>query len=153
GPGGVVLLLAVDRQAVRRGVSNLEQERARPTGGVVYSRRLRRVLLDTDELGHHPRDLGRRVELPLALAGLPGHVAPQGRVGVPQQVVTLGTWTWEVEILDDSDQVGQAVDELLAPAELVRVVEVGVVDDTLKVVGVGQLPDRLVNTLADVRLA
>ena len=41
----------------------------------------------------------------------------------------------------------------LPDAELGRVVEVGVVDDALQVVGLGELADRDVDLLADVGLA
>ena len=74
-------------------------------------------------------------------------------VGVPQQVIALGTRSREVEVLEDPDELGQAVDELPALTQLVGVVEVGVVDDTLQVVGVRELPDSHVDLLADVRAA
>ena len=76
-------------------------------------------------------DLGRRVELALALAALGGEVPHQVFVGVAEDVVALGAVLREVErrVLEDGDQVGEPVHHLLAVAELVGVVEVGEVDD------------------------
>ena len=55
------------------------------------------ALADADDLGHDARDLGRGVELALALAGLGGEVAHQVFVGVAQQVVALGAVAAEVQ--------------------------------------------------------
>jgi hypothetical protein len=56
--------------------------------------------------------------------------------------------------LEDADQVGEAIDHLLAVAELVRVVEVGKVAARQPAVGVDQRLDDLgVDLVADVALA
>ena len=39
---------------------------------------------------------------------------------------------------ENADQVGEAVHHLLALAELVRVVEIGDIDDALEIVGLGE---------------
>ena len=131
-PGGVVLLLAVDRDAAGRLGGDLEQQRARAAGGVVDGLVLAGVRADADDLGQHPRDLGRRVELALGLARLGGEVPHQVLVGVAEQVVALGAAAAEVEVGEDRDQLAEPVLHLLALAELLFVVEVGQVDDLLR---------------------
>ena len=81
--------LAVDRYAARRLGGSLEQQRTRPAGRVVDSLILTSVRADTDHLGEDAGDLGRRVELALALARLGGEVAHQVLVGIAEQVVTF----------------------------------------------------------------
>ena len=66
-------------------------------------------------------------------------MAHQVLVGVAQQVVALGAVGAEVEAVEDGHQLGEPVLHLLARAELVLVVEVGLVDDALEVVGLGEL--------------
>ena len=97
-----------------------------------------------------------RVELPLALAALGGEVPHQVLVGVAEDVVVLGAVLREVELglLEDADQVGQALHHRLPFAELVRVVEVGEVAAGQPRVGVDQrLDDLRVDLVADVALA
>ena len=53
-PSGVVLLLAVDRDAVGSLVGHLEQQRARATGRVVDRLVLLGVRPDADDLGQNP---------------------------------------------------------------------------------------------------
>ena len=137
----------------RRLVGGLEQQRARAAGRVVDGLVLACVGADADDLGQDPRDLGRRVELALALAGLGGEVPHQVLVGVAEQVVALGAATAEVEVVEDRDQLGEPVLHLLALAELLLVVEVGQVDDLLQVVGLGELADDLVDPVADLLVA
>jgi hypothetical protein len=52
---------------------------------------------DADDLGHDPRDLGRGVELALALARLGGEVAHQVLVGIAQDVVAFGAVAAEIQ--------------------------------------------------------
>ena len=108
---------------------------------------------DADHLGHDARDLGRGVELSLALARFGGEVPHQVLVGVAQQVVALGPVGAEVESLEYGDQLGEPILHLLTPAKLVLVVEIGLVDDSLEVVGLGQPPDDLVDLVADLLVA
>ena len=111
---------------------------------------------DADHLGDDAADLGGRVELPLALAALGGEVPHQVLVGVAEDVVVVGAVLREVELglLEDADQVGQAIHHRLAFAELVRVVEVGEVAAGKPRVGVDQRLDDLgVDLVADVALA
>ena len=97
-----------------------------------------------------------RVELPLALAALGGEVPHQVLVGVAEDVVVLGAVLREVELglLEDADQVGQAIHHRLAFTELVRIVEVREVAAGEACVGVDQRLDDLgVDLVADVALA
>jgi hypothetical protein len=112
-------------------------------------------IADADDPGHDARDFRRRVELALALARLGGEVPHQVFVGVAEQVVALGAVAAKVEgrRIEDGDQVGEAIDHLLALAELVGVVEVGDVDHALEVVGLGEPGDDLVDPVADLLVA
>ena len=58
-----------------------------------------------------------RVELPLALAALGGEVPHEVFVGVAEDVVVLGAVLREIErgLLEDGDQVGEALDLRLRP--------------------------------------
>lgn len=74
-------------------------------------------------------------------------------IGVAEQVVALGTAAAEVQVIEDGNQLGQPILHLLALAELLLVVEVGQVDDLLKVIGFGELGDDLVDPVADLLVA
>ena len=74
-------------------------------------------------------------------------------VGVAQQVVALGPVGAEVETLEYGDQLGEPVLHLLAGAEFAFVVEVGLIDDILEIVGLGELTDDLVDLVADLLVA
>ena len=80
-------------------------------------------------------------------------MAHQVLVGVAQQVVTLGLIGAEVESVEDSDQLGEPILHLLAAAQLGFVVEIGLVDDSLEVVGLGQSADDLVDLVANLLVA
>ena len=97
-------------------------------------------------------DFGRREELSLGLARLRREVAHEVFIRIAQEIVALGAVLAEVEagVLEDRHQVGKAVHHLFAAAQLVRVVEVGDVDRTLEVVGLGQPGDDLVDLVADL---
>jgi hypothetical protein len=73
-----------------------------------------------DDLRHDAADLGGRVELPLTLAALGGKMAHQVFVGVAKYVIAFRAVLAEIErlIFEDGDQVGQALDNLLAAAQL-----------------------------------
>ena len=136
---------------------DLEQQRSGAAGRVVDGGRgLAVVGGNADHPGDDAADLGRGVELPLALAALGGEVAHQVFVGVAEDVVVVGAVLREVELglLEDADQVAEAVDHRLAFAELVGVVEVGEVAARELGVGVDQrLDDVGVDAVADVALA
>ena len=149
-PRGVVHLLAVDGDAAGRLVGGLEQQRARAAGGVVDGLVLPCAGADGDHLRDDARHLGGRVELALALARLGGEVPHQVLVGIAEQVVALRPVAPEVEPLEDGDQLRQPVLHLLARAEPAVVVEVGLIDDALEVVGLGERRDDGVDALADV---
>jgi len=152
GAGGRVLLLPVERDLRPRFVGDLDEQRARAAGRVVDRRgRAGLGVTNAQALRDHPADLGGRVELTLALATLRGEVAHQVLVRVAQDVVALGAVLGEVEgrVLEDGDQVGEALDLLLAVAQLRRVVEVR---EVRKPIGVLQRrQDLLVDVVADVR--
>jgi len=93
------------------------------------------------------------VELALALAALGGEVAHQVLVGVAQQVVALSPVGAEIKAVEDRHQLREPVLHLLARAELAFVVEVGLVDDALEVVGLGESGDDLVDLVADLLVA
>ncbi len=111
---------------------------------------------DADDLRHDAADLGRRVELALALAALGGEVPHQVFVGIAEDVVVLGAVLGEIEcgLFEDGDEVGEAVHHVLAFAELVRVVEVReVAAGEAGVLVDERLDDLRVDLVADVRLA
>ena len=100
------------------------------------------VRADPDHLGHDAGDFRRGVELSLALSRLGCEVPHEVLVGIAQEVVTMGAVGAEVEPLEDTDQLGEAILHLLVLAELALVVEIGLVDHALEevVVGVGEFP-------------
>ena len=152
-PGGVVHLLTVDGDAVGRLVGRLEQQRAGAAGRIVEGLVGAGIGSEPDHLRHDARDFGRGVELALALARLGREVPHQVLVGVAQEVVALGPVGAEVEAFEDGDQLGEPVLHLLARPELRGVVEVGLVDDPLEVVGLGEIADDLVDPVADLLVA
>ncbi|MNO68732.1 hypothetical protein D3C76_595710 [compost metagenome] len=152
--GGVVHLLSVNTQSLGAGlVARLEQQGARTTGGVVDGGILRGLTADTNHLGQNARHLGRGVELPLGLARLGGEVAHQVFVGITQQVIPFGAVGRQIQPLEDSHQLGETVDHLLALAEFVFIVEVGNGDHPLEIVGGGQRTDDGVDPLANLLAA
>ena len=152
-PGDVVHLLAIDADAVRRLVGGFEQQRARATSGIVDGLVRAGIGADTDHLRYDARDLGRGVELPFALPGLGGEMAHQVLVGVAQQVVSLGPIGAEVEAIKDGDQLGEPVLHLFAAAELGFIVEIGLVNDPLEVVSLGESADDFVDLVANLLVA
>ena len=153
GRGGV-LLLTVERDLGVGFVTHFQQQRTRAAGwvihgGVVGGNRF----VDTDDPRHDAADFGRRVELAFALAALGSEVAHQVFVGVAENVVAVCAVFAEIErlVLEDRDQIGQPVDNLLTAAKFARIVEIRHIG---QLVGVGQRPDDLlVDLIADVRLA
>lgn len=139
---GVVHLLAVERQvqagALLRLVMGLEKEGARAAGWIVDAHRRIGSASQTYDLGHHARYLGWRIELAFALARFGGEVAHEVLVGVAQKIVSLGSVPSKIDTLENSDELRQPVDHLLAFAEFLLVVEVGEVDGALQLfVGIG----------------
>ena len=136
---------------------DFEQQRTGAAGGVVGGGGSHGIpRRDADDLGHDPADLGRGVELPLALAALGGEVAHEILVGIAQDVVVLRAVLGEIQfrLLEDTDEVGKAVHHRLALAEFVRVVEVREVAAGQAGVAVNERLDDLgVDLVADVALA
>jgi hypothetical protein len=156
---GVVHLLPVERQVEARAafglVVRLEQQRAGAAGGVVDGLAGGLGVAHADQPGHDARDFRRRVELALALARFRGEVPHQVFVGVAQQVIAVGVVATEVQrrSVEDGDEVGEAIDHLLALAELVVIVEIGDVDHALETVGLSEPGDDLVDPVADLLVA
>ena len=152
--GGSVLFLTVERDRRAGFIGDLEQQRAGAAGGVIDGGGAGRpAVVDADDLRDDAADLGGRVELTFALAALGGEVAHQVFVGIAQNIIALGAVLGEIEgrVLEDGDQVGQAVHHLLAAAELGGIVEVREVG---QLVGISQRgDDLLVDLVADVGLA
>ena len=153
--GGEVALLPVETRFARGFGTGAQEEGAGTAGGVVDGEDAGAgVVRDADEAGHHAAHFGRGVELALGLARLGGEVAHQVFIGVADQVVVRGAVAGEVQlrVLEDADELGDGLDEVLALAELVLVGEVGVVDDAVEGgVGLGDAIERDVDALADVR--
>jgi hypothetical protein len=156
--GGGILFLPVKGDAhvfaVPRGVADLQEQRARAAGGVIDGGVVARPgVADAENLGDDAADLGGGVELALALAALGGEVPHEILVGVAEKVVAIGAVLGEIEggVLEDGDEVGEALHHFLAATELVRVVEVRHVGQVIR------LPERaenlLVDLVADVGLA
>ena len=152
-PSGDVHFLAVDCDTAWRLVGSLEEERAGTAGGIVDGLVLACVGADADHLRHDARDLRRGVELSLALAALGREMAHQIFVGIAQEVVAFGTVGAEVEAVEDRDQFREPILHLPARAELALVIEVGLVDDALKIVGLGEEADGLIDPVADLLVA
>ena len=126
--GGGVFFLAVEGDLEVGLVCDFEEEGAGATGGVVDSGAGGGgAILEADDFGHDAGDFGGGVELALTLAAFCGEVAHEVFVGVAEDVVAVGAIFGEVEggILEDGDEVGEAIDLLFAVAELGCVVEVG----------------------------
>ena len=129
--GGVVLFLPVERDlhvfAVAGFVADLQEQRARAAGRVIDGGVVGGLgVADAENLRDDAAHFGGRVELALALAALGGEVPHEVFVGVAEKVVAVGAVLGEIErgILEDGDEVGEALHHLLAAAELGRVVEV-----------------------------
>ena len=135
-------------------VADLQEQRARAAGRVIDGGVVGDLgVADAENLGDDAADFGRRVELALALAALGGEVPHEIFVGVAEEVVAVGAVLREVEggILEDGDEVGEALHHLLAAAELVRVVEVRHVGQLVRL---SERPENLlVDLVADVGLA
>ena len=110
-------------------------------------------MADAENLRDDAAHFGGSVELALALATLGGEVPHEVFVGVAEEVVAVGAVLGEVEggILEDGDEVGEALHHLLAAAELVGIVEVRHVGQLVRL---GERPENLlVDLVADVGLA
>lgn len=153
GRGGI-LLLTVERHLGMGFVTDFQQQRTRAAGRVIHGGVVGGDgLVDADDSRHDAADFGGRVELAFTLAALGGEVTHQVFVGITKDVVAICAVLAEVErlVLEDRNQVGQPVDDLLTAAEFARVVEIRHIG---QLVGIGQRPDDLlVDLVADVRLA
>ena len=152
--GGRVLLLPEEAERGAGLVRHLQQQGAGAAGRVINGRLAAGFGFgDAEHLRHDARDLGRGVELALALAALGGEVAHEVLVSVAKDVIALGAVAGEVEgrILENGDQVGQPVSHVATRAELVRVIEVGEIGE--RELGVGSdegRDDLLVDLVADI---
>ena len=71
-------------------------------------------------------------------------------VGVAEEIVTAYAVGAEVEAFEYGHELREPVLHLFACAELAVVVEVGLVDDSLEVIGLGELADDLVDPIANL---
>ena len=151
--GSGVLLLAVERNLRLSFIANLEQQRPGATRRIIDRSFVRRLCItNTDNLRHDTTDLGRGIELPLALAALGGEVAHQVFIGITKDVITLGTVLTKVErlVFKDGDEVGETLHNLRTTPQFTRVIEIRHVRQP---VGISQRPDDLlVYLVANVRL-
>ena len=74
-------------------------------------------------------------------------------VRIAQKVVAPGAVGAKIEILEYGDQFREPVLHLLALAEFALVVEIGLVDDALEIVGLGKLAYDLVDFVSDLLIA
>ena len=74
-------------------------------------------------------------------------------VSVAKQVVSLGTATTKVEIGENRDKLGEAVLHLLALAEFLLIIEIGLVNHLLQVIGLSELANDFVDLVADLLVA
>ena len=157
GGGRVVHFLAVEREVEPGGALGLvvrPQEQGAGAAGRIANglvRGFRRA--DTDRPGHDAGHFGGSVELALALARFGREVPHQVFVGVAEQIVAVGAVAAEIESLEDGHELGEAIHHVLGFAELGGVVEIGDVDDALKLVGVGELIDGDVDLIAYLLVA
>ena len=146
-----ILLLTVQRDVGLRRIAHFQQERTGAAGRVVDGGGVGRLrTADADDLRHDAAHFGRRVELTLALAAFGGEMAHQVFVGVAEDVVALRAIFTKVErlVLEDGNQIGEPVDDLLTAAEFARIVKIRHVR---QLVGLGQRSDDFfVDLVADV---
>lgn len=152
--GCCVLFLAVERDLGAGFFADLEQQRTRPTCRVIHGGGVAGCgAADACNFGDDAADFGRGVELALALAAIHGEMLHQVFVGIAEDVVAVGTILREIQrrVLKDGDQLAQAVNHLLATAQLAGIVEVRHVG---QFVGVGQRGnDPFVDQVADLGIA
>ena len=151
--GGRVFFLSVKRDLGMGFVAHFQQQRSGTASRVINGGVIGRVrIANANDLRHDAADLGGRVELTLALATLGGEMTHQVFVGVTQYVITFRSVLAEVECLvfKDANQVGEALDNLRAAAQLAGIIKVRHVR---QLVGIGQRrDDLLVDLVANVRL-
>ena len=155
--GGHVHFLAFQGDVLSGLHGQLQQQGAGAAGGVVGSGAGLGVLRgDAEDLGHDAADLGRGVELALALTALSGEVPHEILVSIAEDVVVIRAVFREIQLglLEDGDKVGEPLDHGVSLAELVGVVEVREVALGQPGVGLDEgLDDVLVDPVADVGLA
>jgi len=153
--GHHVLFLSFKRDVLTSFCRNLEQERTGATGRVIGRGRLRDLAgIDAYDLGKHAAHFRRRIELTFALAAFRSEVAHQVFVGVTEKVVVVGPVLREIEILvlENGDEMREAVHHLSPFAELCRIVEIREVGSRQSAVVSFHdgLDDLLVDLVADV---
>src|SRR4051812_44878952 len=106
-------------------------------------------------MGDDATDLGRSVELALALAALCGEMPHQILVRVAEDVIVFGAVFGEVErrVLEDTDEVFETLHHGVPLTQLVRVVEIREVATSEARVGRDQWCDHFfVDSIADITL-
>jgi hypothetical protein len=82
-------------------------------------------------------------------------VAHQIFVGIAQQVVALGAIFAEIQgrVTKDGNQIGEAVLHLLPLAQLIGIVEIGHVDNTLEAISLSDPGNNFIDFIADLFIA
>lgn len=135
-----------------------DEEASAACGRIIQSPLLGRHLTDIanadkpcDDTGH----LTRRVELSLALAGLLRKLHHKILVSIADDVIAAGAVVFEVNrrILEYGNQAGYLIDQFLAGAKFVWIVEADIGKGTLESVVFKELLDNLVHPFADITLS
>jgi len=154
---GHVLFLPFQGDALTRLGGDFEQQRTRTASRIVGGGRCLGIGgRDANHFGNDAADLGRRVELALALTRILGEMPHQILVGIAQNVVVFGAILGKIQfrLLKDGDEVGQALYHRLTLAQFVGVVEVGEIALRQAGIGIHQGGDDLgVDLVADAGLA
>ena len=135
---------------------HLEQQRAGTAGGIIGRGGFGHVFGPyAYDLGNHAADLGRRVELPLALAAFRGEMPHEVFVGIAEKIVVVRAVFGKVELLvfKYGNERGKSVHHFLARAELGGIVEIREIRAGQRFVLVDDgLDDLLVYFVADIGL-
>ena len=99
--------------------------------------------------------LARRVELSLALARLLRKLHHEILIGIANDVIAAGTIVFEVNcrILEYGNQARHLIDQFLAGAKFIGIVEADIRKGTLESVVLKELLDNLIHPFADIALS
>ncbi len=154
---GHVFFLAFEGDGLACFGGHFEQQRARPTGGVVCGGFGAGVVgANAQHFGQNAADFAGGVELAFAFTRVLRKVAHEELIRIAQDVVVVGAVLREVQLrlLKDGNQVAQPLNHFLAFAQFVGVVEVRKVAAGQLAVGVNQRLDDLgIDLVANVALA
>jgi len=152
---GIVFLLPIDGGTLGSLTHGTQEERARPTCGVVDGGSPSVLGFGQSyNLSHHTTDLGRSIELPFALSTLGGKVLHQILIGITDEVVIGSAVLAEVKIviLEYGNKIAERVDFVFSLSQFRVILEV-CHEDSFKLVGLGKGSHLLVHLFANVGLA